>query len=181
MRFVEAPLIFALVITVPASDIPERSTFVNVAFTRDIFGPTIYPFRMKYPAGMIAVSALISPPVTSRVIVAPVKFTVAIFAFVSITSVRFSVERFAPGMDTPFPRMNPPRTTYPVGMTSAVDAPPVTPPLTTPVNVVLERLVADISTFVKVEFENTHPDKSAPVSWTPVMLIPERSVVIPRI
>ncbi len=181
VRIVEAPLMFALVMTVPASDIPDRSTLVSTALARDIPGPTIKPLRMKYPAGMIAVSALISPPVTSRVSVAPVKSTVAIFAFVRMTSVRFWLARLAPGIETPFPRMNPPRTTYPVGMTSAVDAPPVTPPLTTPVNVVLERLALDISTFVNIEFENTHPERSAPVSWTPVMLIPERSVVIPRI
>ena len=121
-----------------------------------------------------------SPPVTRRVSVAPVKSTVAILAFVSITSVRFNVERLAPGMETPFPRMNPPRTTYPVGMTRAVDAPPVTPPLTTPVKVVCERLVAEISTVVNIAFVNTHPDRSAPVSWTPVMSIPERSESTPR-
>jgi len=89
VRFVEAPLMFAPVMTVPASDIPERSTLVSTALTRDIPGPTIKPLRMKYPAGMVAVVALRSPPVTSRVSVAPVKSTVAIFAFVSMTSVRF--------------------------------------------------------------------------------------------
>jgi hypothetical protein len=181
VRIVESPLMFALVIIVFANDIPERSTSVSTALARDTPGPTIKPLLITYPAGMIAVSALTSPPVIIPVSVELVKLTLAIFAFVKITFDRSKLERFALGIETPFPRMNPPRTTYPVGMTRVLDAPPVTPPLTTPVNVVRERLAADISIFVNIEFENTHPDKSAPVSWTPVMLIPERSDVIPRI
>jgi hypothetical protein len=49
------------------------------------------------------------------------------------------------------------------------------------VNPTRERFAADISTFVKIELVNTHPERSAPVSCKPVMLIPERSDVIPRI
>ena len=164
MSIVDAPLIFALVIIVFTSDIPERSTLVNTALASDTLGPTIKPLRIKYPVGRVAVLAFTSPPVTRRVSVAPVKSTVAIFAFVSMTSVRFKVERFALGMDTPLPRIYPPRTTYPVGIVSAVDVPPVTPPLTTPVNVTLERFAAEMSTFVNTEFVNTHPERSAPVS-----------------
>jgi hypothetical protein len=178
---VEAPLIFALVITLFARDIPDRSTFVNTALARDTPGPTINPFRMKYPVGIVAVVALRSPPVTNRVSVAPVKSTLATFAFVRITSVRSNPERFAPGMETPVPRMNPPRTTYPVGIVSAVDAPPVTPPLTTPVNTTRERFAAEISIFVIIELVNTHPDKSAPVNCNPVISIPEKAVKTPRL
>jgi hypothetical protein len=63
---------------------------------------------------------------------------------------------------------------------SVVDVPPVTPPLTKPVKVTRERFAAEMSTFVNIEFVNTHPERSAPVSWTPVISIPESSLVIPR-
>jgi hypothetical protein len=108
---VDAPLIFALDIIVPVSDIPDRSTFVKSALASDTLGPTIKPLRITYPVGRIAVFAFTSPPVTIRVSVAPEKSTVAIFAFVRMTSVRFRPDRFAPVIETPFPRMKPPRTT----------------------------------------------------------------------
>jgi hypothetical protein len=59
--------------------------------------------------------------------------------------------------------------TYPVGVVSVVDAPPVIPPLITPVNVTFERFAPDMSHDVRVAFVNTLPDKSAPVNVTPVI------------
>ena len=185
---VDAPLIFALVIFVPASETPDKSTLVSAALVSDTFGPTMNPLRNTYPVGRVARpvaggdALFTSPPVTRRTRVAPVRLAPEIFAPVKMTSVRSRepVPRFALMSETPAPRIYPPRTTYPVGITSAVDAPPVTPPLVTPVNITRERLAAEISTFTKLEFVKTQPDKSAPVRGTPVKLISVRPVVTPR-
>jgi hypothetical protein len=169
VNIVDAPLIFALVIFVPASDIPDKSTFVSGAAASDTLGPTIYPERMTYPAGNVAVVAFTSPPVIMRVNVAPVKFAFVKVALVIIVSVKSMLARFALTSDTPVPIIYPPRTTYPVGIISAVDVPPVIPPLVTPVNVTRERFAPDISHDASVAFVKMEPDKSAPVSGTPVI------------
>jgi hypothetical protein len=166
---VDAPLIFVLVIFVPARDIPDKSTFVSGAEASDTLGPTIYPVRMTYPVGSVAVVAFTSPPVIMRVSVAPVKFAFVSVAFVMIVSVKSTLERFALTRETPVPIIYPPRTTYPVGIMSAVDVPPVIPPLVTPVNVTRERFAPEMSHDARVAFVKIEPDKSAPVSGTPVI------------
>ena len=169
VNIVDAPLIFVLVIFVPASDIPDKSTFVSDAAASDTLGPTIYPARMTYPVGNVAVVAFTSPPVISRISVAPVKFAFVSVALVIMVSVKSMLARFALTSDTPVPIIYPPRTTYPVGIISAVDVPPVIPPLDTPVNVTRERFAPDISHDAIVAFVKMEPDKSAPVSGTPVI------------
>jgi hypothetical protein len=179
VNIVDAPLIFAFVIFVPAREIPDKSTFVSGALAKEIFGPTIYPPRTTYPVGSVAVVALTSPPVMVRVSVAPVRFAFVIMAFVRIASVKSIVTRFAFTSETPVPMIYPPRTIYPVGIVSAVDAPPVIPPLITPVKVTRERFVPDMSHDISVAFVKIHPDKSAPVTATPVrstaVNVPERT------
>jgi hypothetical protein len=166
---VDAPLIFVLVIFVPARDIPDKSTFVSDAEASDTLGPTIYPVRTTYPGGNVAVVALISPPVTRRVSVALVKFAFVIVAPAIDIFVKSAPVRFAFISETPGPTIYPLRMTYPVGITSAVDEPPVIPPLDTPVKLTFERFAAEISHDSSVAFVNMEPDKSAPVSGTPVI------------
>jgi hypothetical protein len=169
VNIVEAPLIFVFVIIVPVRDTPDKSTFVSDALARDTLGPTIYPARMTYPVGSVAVVAFTSPPVIIRVNVAPVRFAFVMMALVIIVSVKSILERLAVTSETPVPIIYPPRTTYPVGIVSVVDEPPVIPPLITPVNVTRERFAPDMSHDVRVAFVNTLPDKSAPVNGTPVI------------
>ena len=110
---VDAPLIFALVIFVPASETPDKSTLVSAALASDTLGPTMKPLRNTYPVGSVARGAVFtSPPVTRRIRVAPVRLAPVRLAPVRMTSVRSrDPDRFALMSETPAPRINPPRTT----------------------------------------------------------------------
>lgn len=115
-RFVRlAPLRSVPDRSVPAIDIPERSTEESADPISDTLGPTMTPFRKTYPAGRVAVAVPVRPAVRMLVKVVPVKIAPDTSEFVKRTPERSALARLALVMRTLFPKIAPPRPTYPGG------------------------------------------------------------------